>query len=74
MAVTIEWESLTLEVREHLSFDKSLSQRREHYKTRQDRRPRDQNKDLKHAANNITLPMLDGSGKVRAQSWIHKNL
>ena len=72
MAANVEWESLTPEVREHLIFDKFLSQRREHYKTRQDRRSSDQNKGLKHATHKFSLPMFDRSGTITTQSWTHK--
>lgn len=40
--------------------------------TRQDRRPKTQNKDLKHTTNKLSLPTYDGSNKTTAQAWIHK--
>lgn len=61
-----EWDLLTPQVKEHMNFGRFVTQRREHYKLRQDRRPRNQNRDLKHATNKITLPTFDGGGKVTA--------
>lgn len=73
MAANDEWELVPPEVRERISFDRFITQRREHHRGRQDWRPRhNNNSDLKHATNRLTLAMFDGSGKVTAQAWISK--
>lgn len=72
MAAHGEWSLLPPDVREHMTFDHYVSQRREHARAKQDRRPRNQNRDLEDATSKLTLPLFDGSGKVTARSWIHK--
>ena len=72
MAAHDEWQRLTPGARELMHFDCFAQTRMDYYRSRQERRPRNQNKDLKQATNKLTLPMFDGSGKTTAQSWIHK--
>ena len=49
-----------------------MNQKREAERPQQDRRPKVQNRDLKHAMNKLNLPTFDGSNKVLARAWIHK--
>ena len=67
-----EWDLLPDQIKRNLNFNQYMNQKREAEKSQQDRRPRMQNKDLKHAMNKLTLPTFDGSGKTTARAWIHK--
>ena len=73
MAANDEWELLVPQVRERMTFEHFVNQRREHYRSlRQDRRPRGKNSELKRATTKLTMPTFDVSAKMTAQAWIHK--
>ena len=73
MAANDEWELVVPQVWERMTFEHFVNQRREHYRSlRRGRRPKGQNSELKRATCKLTIPTFDGSGKMIAQSWIHK--
>lgn len=73
MAANEEWELLAPQVRERITFERFVNQRREHYRAaRQDRRPRIQNNELKRATGKLSLTTFDGSSRMTTRAWIHK--
>lgn len=67
-----EWDALPQRVKDHLNFDKFLTQKREHSRNKIDRRPWHRNNDLRHATSKLTLTTFDGSGRVTSRVWVSK--
>ena len=72
IAIYDEWDLLPDPIKQNLIFNQYMNQKREAGRPQHDRRPRMQNRDLKHAMNKLTLPTFDGSSKTTARAWIHK--
>ncbi|KAH9293543.1 hypothetical protein KI387_041248, partial [Taxus chinensis] len=71
--ISDEWRSLPQHVRDVFPLPQYCAQRRDNMRVGQDRRPRaQQNRDLQHVTNKVTLSTFDGSGKISARAWIHK--
>lgn len=72
MAMYDEWDLFLDQVKLNFSFVEYMNQKRENERPQQDKRPRAQNRDLKHAMNKSSLPTFDGSNKTSARAWLHK--
>ena len=72
IAIYDEWDVLPDPIKQNLTFNQYMNQKREAERPQHDRRPRMQNRDLKHAMNKLTLPTFDGGNKTTARAWIHK--
>lgn len=72
MTIYDEWDLFLDPVEENLTFVQYMNQKREVERPHQDRRPKMQNRDLKHAMNKLTLPTFDGSNRTSARAWIRK--
>lgn len=68
MAMYDEWDLFPDPVKQNLTFIQYLNQKREAKRSQPDRRPRIQNRDLKHAMTKLSLPTFDGSSKTSARA------
>ena len=71
-ALHVQWDALLYNAKQHLSFDRFMSQKWEHCRGHSDVRPKKRNSDLKQATNELTLTHFDRSGKVTARTWVYK--
>ena len=72
LAMHDEWDAMPPRVKDHLNFDRFMSQKREHTRNRNDRGPRYKHNDLWQATNKLTLANYDGSGRVTTRAWVSK--